>query len=61
MTDNYLTDATERIAPHTWALSIDEPHKLSGNLELQGPIVETIINWAHEEYLPPLSEYKKAA
>ncbi|MFO5689540.1 hypothetical protein, partial [Klebsiella pneumoniae] len=44
MPDVYLTKATERIAPHTWVLSIDEPHEISGNLELQGPVVETIIN-----------------
>lgn len=55
MPDNYLTDATERIAPHTWVLSIDDPHEISGNLELQGPVVETIVNYAHEDYLgaPP--------
>lgn len=53
MPDNYLTDATGRIAPHTWVLSIDEPHEISGNLELQGPVVETIVNYAHEDYLPP--------
>lgn len=54
MPDNYMTEATERIAPHTWVLSIDDPHEISGNLELQGPVVETIINWVHEDYLPPL-------
>jgi len=53
MPDNYLTEATERIAPHTWVLSIDSPHEISGNLELQGPVVETIVNYAHEDYLPP--------
>jgi hypothetical protein len=57
MPDNYLTEATERIAPHTWVLSIDDPHEISGNLELQGPALETIINWAHEDYLPPLEEF----
>ncbi|QBX32207.1 putative DNA-directed RNA polymerase subunit beta [Pseudomonas phage PA1C] len=57
MPDNYLADATERIAPHTWVLSPDDPHEISGNLELQGPVVETIINYAHEDYLPSLEEW----
>lgn len=47
MPDNYLTDATERLAPHLWALSLDEPHKLSGNLELQGPVIDTVTNWLY--------------
>jgi hypothetical protein len=53
MPDDYLGDSLQRIAPHNWVLSISEPHELSGNLELQGPIVETIVNWVHADYLPP--------
>lgn len=53
MPDEYLADALQRIAPHNWVLSISEPHQLSGNLELQGPMVETLVNWAHADYLPP--------
>lgn len=59
--DDYLTDACERIAPHTWVHSTDEPHQLSGNLELQGPVIETSVNYGHEDYLPPLEEWLKAA
>lgn len=55
--DNYLVDACERIAPHTWVHSTDDPHQLSGNLELQGPVVETVVNYGHEEYLPTLEEW----
>ncbi|AEH03481.1 RNA polymerase beta subunit [Pseudomonas phage PhiPA3] len=61
MPDNYLADATDRIAPWSWVLSTDDPHEISGNLELQGPVVETIINFAHEDYLPPLEEWLKMA
>jgi hypothetical protein len=58
MPDNYLADAVELIAPHTWVLSVDEPHELSGNLELQGPVVETIVNYVHQDYLgEPPAEY----
>jgi hypothetical protein len=55
--DNYLADATDRIAPHTWVLSTDDPHQISGNLELQGPVVETAVNYVHQDYLPSLEEW----
>lgn len=59
--DNFLADACEAIAPHTWVLSTDDPHEISGNLELQGPVVETVVNFAHEDYLPPLEEWLAGA
>lgn len=43
--DQQLTQAGKRLAPHLWALSLGEPHELSGNLEIQGPVVETVANW----------------
>lgn len=49
--DEELRQATERLAPHLWVLSPDEPHTISGNLELQGPVVDTISNWLHADYL----------
>jgi hypothetical protein len=52
--DNELTNAMKRLAPHLWVMSLEEPHEISGNLELQGPVVETVVNWLHEDYLPPL-------
>lgn len=52
--DNELGEAMKRLAPHLWVLSLEEPHEISGNLELQGPVVETVVNWLHEDYLPPL-------
>lgn len=55
--DNYLADACDAIAPHTWVLSTDDPHEISGNLELQGPVVETVVNYAHEDYLPSLEDW----
>ena len=57
--DNVLADACERVSPHTWVLDAAEPHRISNTLELQGPIVETIMNHAHEDYLPPLEEWLK--
>lgn len=54
MLDNQMMEATRRLAPHLWVLSLEEPHEISGNLELQGPVVETVVNWLHEDYLPPL-------
>lgn len=59
--DNYLGDATDRIAPHTWVLSTDDPHQISGNLELQGPVVETAVNYVHEDYLPSLEDWLNGA
>jgi hypothetical protein len=51
MLDNNLMEATKRLAPHLWVLSLDDPHEISGNLELQGPVVETVAHWLHEAYL----------
>lgn len=50
--DNEMRQATERLTPHLWVLSPDDPHTISGNLELQGPVVDTVVNWLHEDYLP---------
>lgn len=50
----------EKLAPHNWVLDPNTPHEISGNLELQEPIIETIVNYVHEDYLPPLDEWKKA-
>lgn len=50
--DEQLRKSTERLAPHLWVLSPDKPHTISGNLELQGPVVDTISNWLHADYLP---------
>lgn len=49
--DNKLGDAFKRLAPHLWVLSLEEPHAISSNLELQGPGVDTISNWLHADYL----------
>jgi hypothetical protein len=50
--DNELREATARLAPHLWVLSPDKPREISGNLELQGPVVDTVVNWLHADYLP---------
>ncbi len=50
--DNELRAATSRLAPHLWVMSPDDPHELSGNLELQGPVVDTVVSWLHADYLP---------
>lgn len=47
-----MAKATERLAPHLWVLSLDRPHEISGNLALQGPVVDTLINFVHSDYLP---------
>lgn len=57
--DNYLADAMMRLAPHNWVLDPDKPHQVSGNLALQAPVIETIINYAHDDYLPPLEDWQK--
>jgi len=49
--DNQLSQATARLAPHLWVLSLERPHDISGNLELQGPVVDTIANWLHADYI----------
>lgn len=49
--DNELRKATERLAPHLWVLSPDNPRQIAGNLELQGPVVDTVVNWLHADYL----------
>jgi hypothetical protein len=44
--DNYLRDAFERISPHLWVWSLDKPHEISNNLTLQGPVIDTAVNFA---------------
>lgn len=58
--DNYLCDNMMTLAPHNWVLDPNTPYKVSGNLKLQPPIIETVVNYAHDNYLPPLEEWKKA-
>lgn len=43
--DNQLTEAASRLAPHLWVWSLETPHEVSGNLEIQGPVIETAANW----------------
>lgn len=50
--DNDMRKATERLTPHLWVWSTDDPHTISGNLELQGPVIDTVVTWLHEDYLP---------
>ncbi|MNE25148.1 Bifunctional DNA-directed RNA polymerase subunit beta-beta' [compost metagenome] len=45
LTDNQLTAAASRLAPHLWVWSLETPHEISGNLEIQGPVIETAANW----------------
>lgn len=49
--DNQMTAAFKRLAPHLWVASLETPHEISGNLELQGPVVDTMANWLHADYL----------
>lgn len=58
--DEWLAEMMSPIAPHNWAISVNTPHALSGDLEMQGPIVETLVNWVHADYLPPRPEWKVA-
>lgn len=37
--------ATERLSPHLWVLSLDTPHRISNALTLQGPMVDTMMNF----------------
>lgn len=53
--DKEMIEATNRLAPHLWALSLDEPQQISSKLQLQGPVMDTISNWLHQDYLPPQS------
>lgn len=46
--DTWLKEATERIQPHNWVFSLDRPHEISGNLKLQGPVVDTGVNFVLE-------------
>lgn len=38
----------ERLSPNLYALDLGAPGKLSGNLQLPGPVVNTISNWLYE-------------
>lgn len=49
--DNEMRKATERLSPYLWVLSPDDPREISGNLQLQGPVVDTVVNWLHSDYL----------
>jgi len=45
LTDNQLTQAASRLAPHLWVWSLGAPHQISNNLEIQGPVIETAASW----------------
>lgn len=45
LADNQLTQAASRLAPHLWVWSLHAPHEISGNLEIQGPVIETAASW----------------
>jgi len=49
--DNEMRKATQRLSSHLWVLSPDDPRQISGNLKLQGPVVDTVVNWLHADYL----------
>lgn len=51
LTDNQLADKFSRLAPHLWVWSLEEPHAISGNLEVQGPVVETVGSWIQRSRL----------
>ena len=59
MPDNWLADAIIPISPHSWAFDLNKVHSVSGEVELQGPVIETIFNWVHQNYLPSLEDYVK--
>ena len=49
-TDQRQASYIEALAPHNWAMSVEDPGKLSGDLKLQGPVLDTITAWlAHPE------------
>lgn len=37
-----------RLAPHLYALDMNEPRKISGYLKMPAPLVQTISNWLDE-------------
>ncbi len=45
LSDNQMTQAATRLAPHLWVWSLEKPHAISGNLIIQGPVIETAANW----------------
>ena len=38
-----------RLAPHLYALDMNQPRKISGYLKLPAPVVQTIGNWLDED------------
>lgn len=49
--DNKMERATSRLAPHLWCWDVSSPHQISSKLALQGPVIDTMANWMHADYL----------
>lgn len=47
MLDEYLASYMERLAPHTSALDLNEPRRISRNLALPNPLVATVSNYLY--------------
>ena len=46
--DEVMHIRLSRLAPHLGALDLGEPRKISGNLALPTPVVDTITNWMYQ-------------
>lgn len=47
--DRYMTDLVEPLAPYHGVLDLNSPRKMSNNIEIPSPILETAANWIHEK------------
>ena len=47
--DQDLTALLEPLAPYHGVLDLNSPRKMSTNIEIPSPILETAANWLYEE------------
>jgi len=47
LTDNQIAAEFEELAPHKSVFDMNEPLKVSNNLELPAPVLSTVVNWMH--------------
>lgn len=50
LTDQYLIDAAQDLAPHKGVLDLNKPFKIAGDLAFPAPLVSTIAEWAHGKH-----------
>lgn len=48
LVDDYEIEKFSVLAPHFSVMDLNTPFKVSGNIALPGPVMQTITNYLHE-------------